>query len=221
MTAYAAKTVAAGRPRLMMYADIVDRAARDREVFWSGATVFWDLQKRDLINGSNISASSALGELDGCGLLPESYRMPDSFNVVKAFFDRIDAEAPGSDVLTRMIYSEFKLRLPELLLMRVDKIGMSESLEARVPFLDHPLVEFTMDIAMDDKVPGHAVKHLLKEAVRGWIPDRIIDRKEDDGLRRSDGGVDARQVLASKWSRRCSRPGCSTVSRSIAATSAS
>ena len=47
-----------------------------------------------------------------------------------------------------MIYNEFKLRLPELLLMRVDKIAMSVSLEARVPFLDHHLVEFTMDIPM-------------------------------------------------------------------------
>ena len=43
-----------------------------------------------------------------------------------------DAAHPGQDVLTRMIYNEFKLRLPELLLMRVDKIGMSTSIEARV-----------------------------------------------------------------------------------------
>ncbi len=178
LTAYAAKSVAAMRPQLKMYADVIDRAARDREHFWSGATVFWDLQKRDLIDGSSIQASSGLAQLVECGLLPSSYLEPDSFNVVGAFFDRIDTEAPGSDVLTRMIYSEFKLRLPELLLMRVDKIGMSESLEARVPFLDHHLVEFTMDIAMDDKVPEHAVKHLLKESVRGWIPDRIIDRKK-------------------------------------------
>ncbi len=60
--------------------------------------------------------------------------------------------SPGQDVLTRMIYNEFKLRLPELLLMRVDKIGMSTTIEARVPFLDHELVEFTMDIPMARKV---------------------------------------------------------------------
>ena len=77
-----------------------------------------------------------------------------------------------------MIYNEFKLRLPELLLMRVDKIGMSTSIEARVPFLDHELVEFTMDIPMRDKIRGGAAKHLLKKAVRGSIPDEIIDRRK-------------------------------------------
>ena len=51
---------------------------------------------------------------------------------------RVDRDA---DHLTRMAYSELRLRLPELLLMRVDKISMSTSNEGRVPFLDHDLVE--------------------------------------------------------------------------------
>ena len=55
---------------------------------------------------------------------------------------QIRATVPDADVLTRMIYLEFKLRLAELLLMRVDKISMSTSVEARVPFLDHRVVEF-------------------------------------------------------------------------------
>jgi len=75
-----------------------------------------------------------------------------------------------------MIYSEFKLRLPELLLMRVDKIGMSVSIEPRVPFLDHKLVEFTMNLPMRVKVNDVVPKALLKEAVRGLLPDDIIDR---------------------------------------------
>jgi asparagine synthase (glutamine-hydrolysing) len=90
----------------------------------------------------------------------------------------MDARSPGHDILARMTYNEFKLRLPELLLMRVDKIGMSVSLEARVPFLDHKLVEFSMDIPMDDKVHGGVAKYLLKKAVEGIIPDEIIYRKK-------------------------------------------
>src|SRR5262249_27112455 len=89
---------------------------------------------------------------------------------------RLDAEAPGSDFLTRMVYSEFRLRLPELLLMRVDKIGMSVSIEPRVPFLDHKLVEFTSGLPMDLKVGDGVSKSLLKRAVRGLVPDEIIDR---------------------------------------------
>jgi asparagine synthase (glutamine-hydrolysing) len=77
-----------------------------------------------------------------------------------------------------MIHNEFRLRLPELLLMRVDKIGMSTTIEARVPFLDHELVEFTMDIPQRFKVRNGEPKYLLKKAVEGLIPDEIIYRKK-------------------------------------------
>ena len=166
------------RPSLDIYADIVERAARDREHFWSGATVFWDRMKRQLVNAANLPGGTAPGGVLDSGLLPPSYLLPDSFNVVRSFLEPFDAAHPGQDALTRMIYNEFKLRLPELLLMRVDKIGMSTSIEARVPFLDHELVEFTMDIPMRDKIRGGTAKHLLKQAVRGLIPDEIIDRRK-------------------------------------------
>ncbi len=77
-----------------------------------------------------------------------------------------------------MIYNEFRLRLPELLLMRVDKIGMSVSLEARVPFLDHELVDFTFDIPEEWKTRNGVKKYLLKKAVEGIIPDELIYRKK-------------------------------------------
>ena len=62
--------------------------------------------------------------------------------------------------------------------MRVDKISMSVALEARVPFLDHKFVEFTMDIPMEWKVRNGMPKYLLKKAVEGLIPDQIIYRKK-------------------------------------------
>jgi asparagine synthase (glutamine-hydrolysing) len=77
-----------------------------------------------------------------------------------------------------MIYLEFKFRLVELLLMRVDKITMSTSIEARVPFLDHKVVEFSMKIPSKLKIKNDTPKYILKEAVRGLIPDEIIDRKK-------------------------------------------
>jgi asparagine synthase (glutamine-hydrolysing) len=166
------------KPGLELYADIVDRAARDREHFWTGATVFWDTLKRQLLNVDQLPRGTAPPAMLESGLLPQSYLVPDSFNVVRSFLGPFDAAHPGSDVLTRMIYNEFKLRLPELLLMRVDKIGMSTSIEARVPFLDHELVEFTMDIPMADKIRGGNPKHLLKRAVTGLIPDEIINRRK-------------------------------------------
>jgi asparagine synthase (glutamine-hydrolysing) len=165
-------------PRLPVYADIIDRAARSREHFWSGAMVFPDLMKSQLVDLDGIAAMQKDRHPNVAGLVDPEYLKLDSFNIVRSFLDPLDTRFPGSDPLTRMIHSEFRLRLPELLLMRVDKIGMSESLEARVPFLDHKLVEFSMDIPEDWKTRGGEPKYLLKKAVEGLIPDNIIYRKK-------------------------------------------
>ncbi len=172
------KAVAALKPGLTIYADIIQRAANDREHFWSGATVFWDLLKDQLICQKAIFSSEVPEEILQSGLFPKSYLVPDTFNVIRSFQDRLAKKCADADVLTRMIYNEFKLRLPELLLMRVDKISMSVALESRVPFLDHKFVEFTMDIPMEWKVRNGMPKYLLKKAVEGLIPDQIIYRKK-------------------------------------------
>ncbi|MBF6617705.1 MAG: asparagine synthase (glutamine-hydrolyzing) [Candidimonas sp.] len=173
-----AQAAANYKPELAVYADIIDRAARNREHFWSGATVFWDTLKRPLINqGANWATQIPQPLLDS-GLLPPDYLETDSFNVIQSFLSPFDKQYPKSDALTRMIYNEFKLRLPELLLMRVDKITMSHSLEARVPFLDHDLVDFTMDIPEGWKTKNGEAKYLLKKAVEGLLPDNVIYRKK-------------------------------------------
>ncbi|MGH7479883.1 MAG: asparagine synthase-related protein, partial [Candidatus Methylomirabilales bacterium] len=107
-------------------------------------------------------------------LLPPDYLELDTFNVIRSFQQAFVRAYPGADVLARMTYNEFKLRLPELLLMRVDKITMSTSVEARVPFLDHKLVEFTMEIPMEYKVRNGVPKHLLKRACEGLLPAEVI-----------------------------------------------
>jgi asparagine synthase (glutamine-hydrolysing) len=71
---------------------------------------------------------------------------------------------------------DLNLRLPELLLMRIDKMSMGVSLEGRVPFLDHKFVELAMSIPEQVKTNNGTLKHILKKAVRGVIPDELIDR---------------------------------------------
>ena len=176
--AWGARQAAKVKSGLEPYADIIDRAARDRECFWSGATTYWDIMKDQLVRKGAIHSNGIPQELIDTGMLPLSYFQPDSFNVISSFLGPFDQQNPGSDFLTRMIYNEFKLRLPELLLMRVDKIAMSVSLEARVPFLAHKLVEFSMDIPMNSKTHNRTAKYLLKKAVEGIIPDEIIYRKK-------------------------------------------
>jgi asparagine synthase (glutamine-hydrolysing) len=172
-----AAPLAWARPDLAARIDILDRAARpDGELFWGGAVSLWEGQKNTLIpDHAAFAGSPAAAALVEAGLLPQSWLSPDSAAVPGHILGRFDADAPGRDQLTRMAHMDLTLRLPELLLMRIDKITMASSIEARVPFLDHHLVDFAMDIGQADKIAGGA-KSLLKQAVRGLIPDAVIDR---------------------------------------------
>ena len=64
--------------------------------------------------------------------------------MVERLWEEAERHSPGADLLQQMTYVELKQRLAELLLMRVDKMTMATSVEARVPFLDHELVEFAL-----------------------------------------------------------------------------
>jgi asparagine synthase (glutamine-hydrolysing) len=69
-------------------------------------------------------------------------------------------------------------RLPELLLMRVDKFSMAHSLEARAPFLDHQLVSFALSLPQRLKINGGKTKYILKRAVEGLLPADVINRRK-------------------------------------------
>ncbi len=86
---------------------------------------------------------------------------------------------PDADILQQILFYELSHRLPEMLLMRVDKMTMAHSLEARVPFLDHRLVEFSMSLPARLKTPDNRqAKMLLKRAVEPILPRDIIYRKK-------------------------------------------
>jgi len=80
------------------------------------------------------------------------------------------------DYAGAMGYQDLMIRLPELLLMRVDKMTMLSSVEARVPFLDHRVVEMAFSIPQDFKIRGGRTKHILKEAAGPLLGSDIIDR---------------------------------------------
>jgi len=150
------------------------RAGRGQELFWSGANAFWNVHKERVLD--DLAPASDLSDIANMGFDLFGLATCDSGNVAGGYLDAFDRECPGRDFLTRMIHSEFRLRLPELLLMRVDKVTMSTSVEGRVPFLDSALVEYTMDIPMLEKIRGGVKKNILKGAVDGLIPKEIIQR---------------------------------------------
>jgi asparagine synthase (glutamine-hydrolysing) len=85
-------------------------------------------------------------------------------------------EGNGS-TLGRLLYTDLKTYLVELL-MRQDQMSMSTSIESRVPFLDHELVEFAARLPERLKLSGFTTKRILREAVRGLLPESILTRKK-------------------------------------------
>src|SRR5262249_10752541 len=99
-------------------------------------------------------------------------------DVVRGYYDEILERRPAADFTQQMSYVELRNRLPELLLMRVDKFSMAHSLEARAPFLDHQLASYALSLPASVKMAGGRTKAVLKEAAREWLPAEIVDRKK-------------------------------------------
>jgi asparagine synthase (glutamine-hydrolysing) len=150
---------AAGREHRREY-ELLRRGVADLPVFWSGADALTENQKRSLLSPT----------------LRRSLNGFTSFDAIRPIRERFEANAWERSHLNWMSYADLRLRLPELLLMRVDKMSMGVSLEGRVPFLDHKFVELAMSIPAEVKVRNGSLKYILKKAVRGVIPDDLIDR---------------------------------------------
>jgi asparagine synthase (glutamine-hydrolysing) len=141
--------------------NIIKNLLYDDEIFWGNAIAFYEEQKSRLFEKKFSDKMKSLSSYDL--VFKSEYKL----------LSRKDA-----DYAEKMIYWELKNRLPELLLMRVDKMTMATSVEARVPFLDYKLVEFAMNIPWNLKIKGNETKYILKKAVEGIIPNNIIYRKK-------------------------------------------
>lgn len=138
------------------------RVASCEPVFWGGAEAFTEAQKKKLVSKR----------------LRDKYSNCSSYEVLKPIRDRFEQKAWDKHPLNWMSYLDLNLRLPELLLMRVDKMSMATSVEARVPFLDHKVVELAMSIPALMKIENNETKHILKRTVDGLLPKEIIYRKK-------------------------------------------
>ncbi|MFL6215164.1 MAG: asparagine synthase (glutamine-hydrolyzing) [Blastocatellia bacterium] len=85
--------------------------------------------------------------------------------------------APGShERLDHLLYLDSKTYLPGDILTKVDRMSMAHSIEAREPLLDYKLIEFAQRVPASLKLRGSETKSILKRAMRGIIPDEIINR---------------------------------------------
>ena len=102
----------------------------------------------------------------------------DSHDVVKTYLGDPNGKGPLSDVLRTIPYMEHKLRLPEHLLMRVDKMTMAHSIEARVPFLDHDTVDFARRLPTKFKLHDGVGKAIVKQVASRYLDKDIVYRKK-------------------------------------------
>lgn len=138
------------------------RSCLNQPIFWGGAEAFTENQKKQLISPR----------------LQKEFSCFTSWEAIQPLYHKFMQNAWDRSPLNWMTYLDLNLRLPELLLMRVDKMSMGVSLECRVPFLDHKFIELAMSIPAALKIKNWDRKYILKKTVRGVIPDELIYRKK-------------------------------------------
>jgi len=88
------------------------------------------------------------------------------------------AKVPAADFVNRMLYVDTKTFLPELNLTYSDKLSSAASVEVRVPFLDNEIIEFMAQVPADTKLRGLKTKYLLRRALEGKLPSRVLRRRK-------------------------------------------
>ncbi len=141
-------------------ADFLRRLRDHEQIFWGGAIAFYETEKRRLLTPAFAERTRGLS----------------TWPVVRELYETARQKADDDDFLQLMTCVELEQRLAELLLMRVDKMAMAVSVEARVPYLDRELVEFAMRLPRRWKIQGVTGKHIFRLAVQSLLPAEILQR---------------------------------------------
>lgn len=86
------------------------------------------------------------------------------------------AAAPKASALEQFLYADLTLNMPSAMLTRLDRASMAHSVEARVPFLSHKMVDWALTVPEDLKLRGRIGKLILRRAIAPWLPQEILRR---------------------------------------------
>lgn len=163
----------------------VAECAAQRDATWrTRFCAFSDQEKRALLG-------SAFDDLEASGDLLES----------------LYAESPGPDAVSRTLEVDSRTLLPDQILTYVDRLAMAHSLEVRVPFLDHRLVEFVGALPSSMKVTVSETKRLLKRAAAAYLPASVITRPKEGFVLPADAWLNSafkpllNEVFSPAWMR--------------------
>lgn len=141
--------------------EVFTRKIKEMPLYWSTAESFFEENKKSLLSPHFY----------------EKFSNYTSYEAIRPIYERFCQKRRYlNDTLSWMTYIELNLRLPELLLQRVDKMSMGVSVECRVPFLDHKVVELAMSIPARFKIRQGESKYILKKAVEPFLSRDIIYR---------------------------------------------
>jgi asparagine synthase (glutamine-hydrolysing) len=177
-TRYAIDRQRSGFARLPRFVreGVMQRAARRLPHGARGRNFIHDVAFDDL--DRYLESVSVFTRLNKASLYTEDFRRSLNGGAGRpAEMFRAHAARSGSaDPLDALLYLDSKTYLPGDILTKVDRMSMAASLEARVPLLDHKLIEFVTRIPSSLKLRGSETKYLLKRAVRDLVPPEILDR---------------------------------------------
>jgi asparagine synthase (glutamine-hydrolysing) len=111
-------------------------------------------------------------------LLTDEFRKPSTASPPEAMMMDVMRPECADTLLNKLLFADLSTYLPGDLLTLTDRVSMYHSLEIRVPFLDHPLVELMARVPSEYKASGLTKKRLLKRAFKDLLPDEILHRKK-------------------------------------------
>jgi asparagine synthase (glutamine-hydrolysing) len=106
----------------------------------------------------------------------ENDRIPETRT--EPYIEQVWKRAGVDDPRNAVAYVDFRLQLPEEFLLVTDRFSMAHSVEARVPFLDHTLVELVFRVPPSIRTRSEDPKYLLKEVMKGVLPDEILSARK-------------------------------------------
>jgi asparagine synthase (glutamine-hydrolysing) len=112
------------------------------------------------------------------GLYTDEFKELSDKNLSTSPVTRYLRTSSANQVLNRMLYVDTKTWLPDDLLIKADKITMANSVELRVPLLDHKVLEFAASLPISHKVRGFTTKYIFRKALNERVPKEILDRKK-------------------------------------------
>jgi len=125
------------------------------------------------------------------GLLGERYPRQIHSGLAERAHVKLLKQSSRWHYIDRMLHLDMGTFLPSLNLAYTDKTSMAFGVEVRVPYIDNEVVDFLATVPPQLKMRGTVRKYLLKKALRGLVPDYILNRKkEKGGLRRAHSDLD-------------------------------